>query len=201
MATAAVLSSRVRLSAAVPLVALLAVVSTAAVPGPPARRLSLPVPPTTTTTAPPPSTTTTTTAPPLGSAGDGTESVVRKGDQLEVTLATDVLFEFNSATLAPSATASLAALAPRIASSAAHGVVSIVGHTDSVGADAFNQSLSEARAQAVQAVLAAARPDLQFQVSGRGASEPVAPNQIAGHDNPEGRARNRRVTITFTAPP
>jgi outer membrane protein OmpA-like peptidoglycan-associated protein len=192
--------SRLSLSAAVPLVALLAVVSIAAMPGPPAHRVALPATTTTTTTEPPTSTT-TTTAPLLGAAGNGSESVVRKGDQLEVTLATDVLFEFNSATLAPSATASLAALAPRIPNSAAHGVVSIVGYTDSIGTDAFNQSLSEARAQAVQAVLATARPDLQFQVSGRGANDPVAPNQIAGHDNPDGRARNRRVTITFTAPP
>jgi outer membrane protein OmpA-like peptidoglycan-associated protein len=127
--------------------------------------------------------------------------VVQKGDQLEVTLATDVLFEFNSATLAPAAVASLTALAPRIARSAASGMVTIVGHTDSRGAEAVNQALSEARAQAVQVALAGARPDLQFQISGRGAKEPVAPNDIDGRDNPEGRARNRRVTITFASPP
>ncbi|MEO5680109.1 MAG: OmpA family protein, partial [Acidimicrobiales bacterium] len=95
---------------------------------------------------------------------------------------------------------SLTALAPRLARSATPGVVTIVGHTDGIGTEPANQALSEARAQAVRDVIAAARPDLQFQVSGRGAREPVAPNQVAGRDNPEGRARNRRVEITFAAP-
>lgn len=190
---------RVKPYAAVPVVGLLAVVSTAALPGPPADPHAAPVPATiipTTATTPPPSATSTSDRP--LAAGDA--SVVRKGDQLEVTLATDVLFEFESAALAPSARDSLTALAPRIARSAAPGIVSIVGHTDSVGGGAFNQALSEARAQAVRAVLAAARPDLRFQVSGRGAKQPVAPNQVGGRDNPGGRARNRRVEVTFAAP-
>lgn len=188
--------SAMRPYAAVPVVGLLAVVSTAAMPGP--RPPAPPVRATSTTTPQP--TSTTTTQPPLGAAGDGTASVVRKGDQLEVTLATDVLFEFNSATLAPSARDSLTALAPRLARSVTSGVVTIVGHTDSIGTEAANQALSEARAQAVRDVIAAARPDLRFQVSGRGVREPVAPNQVAGRDNPDGRARNRRVEITFAAP-
>ena len=137
-------TSRVGLSAAVPMMGLLALVSTAALPDPQAAPAPAPVTSTTTTVP----STTTTTEPPL-EPGDEAASVVRRGDQLEVTLATDVLFEFNSATLAPEAVARLTALAPRLARSATPGVVTIVGHTDSIGSEAANQALSEARALAV----------------------------------------------------
>jgi len=186
----------VGLSAAVPVIGLLAVVSTAAMPGPPSGPLPTSTASTTTTTAAP----TTTAEPGLEVGGESGASVIRRGDQLEVTLATDVLFAFGSVTLEPPAVERLTELAPRLARSARLGVVAIVGHTDSIGSEAANQVLSEARAQAVKDVIAAARPDLQFQVSGKGASAPVAPNEIDGRDNPEGRARNRRVEITFAAP-
>jgi outer membrane protein OmpA-like peptidoglycan-associated protein len=67
--------------------------------------------------------------------------------------------------------------------------------------DAHNQTLSEQRATAVQAALepALGRSDLTTDVSGRGSADPVAPNSIDGSDNPDGRAANRRVTITDTA--
>lgn len=135
-----------------------------------------------------------------GSA-DGVETTTRTGDEVEVSLAADVLFEFDSATLTPDAQARLADLAGRIGDNAAAGSLTIVGHTDDVGDDAYNQSLSEQRASAVQAVLepALGRSDLTVDVSGRGASDPVAPNSIDGNDNPDGRAANRRVTITYTA--
>lgn len=135
-----------------------------------------------------------------GSA-DGVETTTRTGDEVEVSLAADVLFEFDSATLTADAQARLADLAGRIGDNAAAGTLTIVGHTDDVGDDAYNQSLSEQRAAAVQAVLepALGRSDLTVDVSGRGSSEPVAPNSIDGNDNPDGRAANRRVTITYTA--
>ena len=70
--------------------------------------------------------------------------------------------------------------------------VEIVGHTDARGADAYNQSLSERRADSVRAYLeskgiAANR----LSASGRGESAPVASN-----DTDEGRAQNRRVELT-----
>ena len=135
-----------------------------------------------------------------GSA-DGVETTTRTGDEVEVNLAADVLFEFDSATLTADAQARLAGLAGRIGDNAAAGSLTIVGHTDDVGDDTYNQSLSEQRAAAVQAVLepALGRSDLTVDVSGRGASDPVAPNAIDGNDNPDGRAANRRVTITYTA--
>ncbi len=132
---------------------------------------------------------------------DGGETTTRTGDTVEVELAADVLFEFDSATLTPEASERIAALAPGIDEAARAGTVAITGHTDDVGDDAYNQALSEQRAESVRGALAAAlgRDDLVFEVTGRGAADPVAPNQINGADNPEGRARNRRVTIVYQA--
>lgn len=132
---------------------------------------------------------------------DGGETVTRSGDTVEVELAADVLFEFDSATLTPDAADRIAALGPDIGAAARAGTVTVTGYTDDVGDDAYNQDLSERRAEAVHAALASAvdRADLAFEVSGRGEADPVAPNQIDGVDNPDGRARNRRVTIRYTA--
>ncbi len=75
--------------------------------------------------------------------------------------------------------------------------VSIVGHTDSHGSDAFNLGLSQRRAQAVQRQLTALHgmDPGRMIVEGRGKNEPMADNATDA-----GRALNRRVTIT-TAPP
>jgi OOP family OmpA-OmpF porin len=65
----------------------------------------------------------------------------------------------------------------------------LIGHTDNQGLKATNQSLSQARAEAVKSYLTGKgiNPDL-MSASGQGADRP-----IAGNDNPEGRARNRRI--------
>jgi OOP family OmpA-OmpF porin len=67
--------------------------------------------------------------------------------------------------------------------------IEVAGHTDSGGSDAANQSLSEARAQAVVNYLSAAgvAPE-RLKSVGYGSSQPVAPN-----DSEEGRAQNRRI--------
>lgn len=86
----------------------------------------------------------------------------------------------------------------------AAGPVGVVGYTDSVGDPAYNQTLSENRAAAVVAAL---QPlvngaPAMLQPSGKGAADPVAPNQNSdGSDNPAGRAQNRRVTISYTVQP
>lgn len=65
----------------------------------------------------------------------------------------------------------------------------VVGHTDNVGKDASNQTLSENRAKSVVAALAKLGvDDFNLKAEGRGASEPVADNKTA-----EGKAKNRRV--------
>ena len=76
--------------------------------------------------------------------------------------------------------------------------VQVHGHTDSISDRAFNQTLSEQRAQTVAGAITQHRPDLQLEVAGFGMDQPVEPNEVNGEDNPEGRALNRRVEIRFS---
>lgn len=80
------------------------------------------------------------------------------------------------------------------------GPIGVVGHTDSRGDAAYNQALSDARARTVagwfgQQVGVRQRA---FEVSGKGETAPIAPNETAsGADDPQGRARNRRVEVVL----
>ena len=80
------------------------------------------------------------------------------------------------------------------------GPITIVGHTDSRGDDAYNLRLSRARAQAV-ADWFGGQVGIRtraFQVSGRGETAPIAANvRPDGSDDPESRARNRRVEVVI----
>ena len=119
--------------------------------------------------------------------------------QVQVTLAADVLFRFDKAALSPRAKARIAEVSERI-SQADPGRVKIDGYTDSKGANGYNLGLSRRRAAAVAAALhrrlGGAGPHLVTR--GHGEADPVAANSRKdGSDNPKGRARNRRVTITF----
>ena len=129
---------------------------------------------------------------------DNSERVEEAPEETSVTLAADVLFEYNEAELTPDANDRLVDLAGQLDELGPR-EVAVAGHTDSDGEDAFNQDLSVRRAQAVEAALAAELgDDFTFTVEGFGETEPVAPNQHEdGSDNPEGRALNRRVEITF----
>ena len=115
-------------------------------------------------------------------------------EQVSIDVAADVLFAFDSADLTPQATATLQAVGADVVARAAGGTVQVIGHTDSEGSDAYNQDLSQRRAQAAAQVLApsAQQVGLQVAAEGRGESEPVADN---GTD--AGRQANRRVTVTF----
>ncbi len=117
--------------------------------------------------------------------------------QIEVTLAADVLFDFDKADLTPAASTRIAQVAQQI-EAMGKGPVDVVGHTDAVGSDSYNADLSLRRATAVSDALQPQALSVTYTVAGRGASEPVAPNtNNDGSDNPAGRALNRRVTITF----
>jgi outer membrane protein OmpA-like peptidoglycan-associated protein len=116
---------------------------------------------------------------------------------IEVTLAADVLFDFDKSDLRAEAASTLHNLADIIRAKA-HGPVGIRGYTDALGKDAYNQRLSEQRAASVKTwlvgheQLAAAR----LATSGFGTRDPVAPNRKPdGSDDPEGRQLNRRVTV------
>lgn len=109
-----------------------------------------------------------------------------------MTMQEDVLFQTDSAELRPGAIEKLRPLAGYLRANP--GVrVAIIGHTDSRGSDAHNQSLSERRAESVRTAfdeMGVTRA--RFRVEGRGESEPVATN-----DTPEGLRLNRRVEVTL----
>jgi outer membrane protein OmpA-like peptidoglycan-associated protein len=118
------------------------------------------------------------------------DRVEREGETLHVALSSDILFDTGKATLQPGAQDKLNEVAgvlnryPRTS-------IEIVGHTDSRGSDAANQTLSERRAGAVRDVLVRDGVSAdRVTTRGAGESRPVATN-----DTPEGRALNRRVEI------
>ena len=122
------------------------------------------------------------------------ESERTEGDDTVVSLASDILFEFGKSDLNTNATTRIAEVVRDLPDGAE---VEVTGHTDSIGTDEFNQTLSEDRAAAVAAVLREERPDVRLTVEGKGPHEPVADNTRGGEDYPEGRAQNRRVEIRF----
>jgi outer membrane protein OmpA-like peptidoglycan-associated protein len=111
----------------------------------------------------------------------------------------DALFDFNQDQLNADAEQTLKALGPLLEQAAKH-PVSIQGHTDAIGTDAYNQGLSERRARSVEEWLAAHNlvKAETAQVEGFGKKKPVAANTNAdGSDNPLGRQKNRRVEIVI----
>ena len=118
--------------------------------------------------------------------------------EVRVELAADVLFEFDKATLHPAATDTLTKAAAIVRDKAA-GAVRIEGHTDSLGNDAYNQKLSERRADAVrQWFVRNGLGGVNFSSRGFGETKPVASNtRPDGSDDPDGRRKNRRVEIVI----
>lgn len=114
-------------------------------------------------------------------------------------LAADTLFAFDRADLSPDAQANLGKVADAIRAGGPGGVV-ITGYTDAKGSPAYNQALSKRRAQAV-ANWMATQVGVRLRrltVTGKGEADPVEANSRPdGSDNPEGRARNRRVEVSI----
>lgn len=121
-----------------------------------------------------------------------TKSVTKTGGG-NVDLDANVLFDYNKATLTSKASAVISAAVDDIVASGKTGLLTITGHTDSDGPESTNQTLSEARAQAVANALKKQLPaTYTFKVIGKGEAEPIASNSTS-----KGRARNRRVSITL----
>ena len=116
-----------------------------------------------------------------------------------ITLEDSVLFDFGSSELRGQASTTLTNLATVIKDSKAP-KVQVQGHTDSVSDDAFNQKLSEQRAQAVSSALKSDGVAADLEAVGYGETKPVAPNENPdGSDNPGGRRLNRRVEVFVPA--
>ena len=118
--------------------------------------------------------------------------------EVRIELAADVLFDFDKATLLPKAEETLTKAAAFVREKAA-GAVRIEGHTDSKGDDAYNQKLSERRAESVRQWFARhGLGGLKLSARGFGETQPVAANtKPDGADDPEGRQKNRRVEIVI----
>ena len=107
----------------------------------------------------------------------------------------DVLFDFNQASLKPGAREKLSKLAGILLAYPGSYHIEVEGHTDAVGSQDYNQRLSEDRAQSVSSYLlrAGIASERVLAVRGFGKLRPVATN-----DTPEGRQMNRRVEIVIT---
>jgi outer membrane protein OmpA-like peptidoglycan-associated protein len=117
--------------------------------------------------------------------------------EVRIELASDVLFDFDSADIRPKARTSLARIAKFIGNNA-KGQVRILGYTDGKGSAEYNQGLSERRAHSVEAWFIGkdGLTHVDFATQGFGMRDPVAPNtKPDGSDDPQGRAKNRRVEI------
>jgi outer membrane protein OmpA-like peptidoglycan-associated protein len=124
-------------------------------------------------------------------AGTGVE-VVRTGDNITLDMPGNVTFAFDSSDL----NAQFYPVLDKVAATLKEydkTVVEVAGHTDSVGSDAYNQTLSEKRANSVAAYLSNQGMQRTRMVTiGAGEGHPVATN-----DTEDGRAQNRRVEITI----
>lgn len=109
-----------------------------------------------------------------------------------MTMQEDVLFRTDSAELRPGAIEKLRPLVGYLRANT--GVrVAIIGHTDSRGTDAYNQALSERRAESVRTAFdSMGVTRARFRVEGHGEAEPVSTNAT-----PEGMRLNRRVEVTL----
>ena len=118
---------------------------------------------------------------------------------ISIDLPADVLFDFDKADLRADAAPSLEKAA-ELVQSYATAPLTVRGHTDGKGTDAYNDALSLRRAEAVARVLYQ-QTTRQAHVEGRGKREPVAPNTTPdGRDDPQGRQLNRRVQILIGVP-
>lgn len=129
-------------------------------------------------------------------------AIIKKNDNISVrdseqgkvlSIASDVLFHFDSAQLSAKAEANLKDIAT-IINEIPEGVVKVVGHTDAKGTDQYNLKLSKSRAQSVAEFLVKRGVDRsRLSPEGHGEKEPIAKNEMNGKDNPDGRQKNRRV--------
>lgn len=119
-------------------------------------------------------------------------SVTRRGDNITLNMPGNVTFATDSSDLSPAFFSVLNSVG-KVLGEFEQTVVEVAGHTDSTGADFYNQSLSERRAGSVSSYLQAQGVIAQRVITvGMGESRPMASNSSAA-----GRQANRRVEITM----
>lgn len=112
------------------------------------------------------------------------------------TLKENLLFDTGKAVVKPSAKDSINQISDILKQYPEDHII-VVGHTDNVGSDAYNQQLSEQRARAVRlAMIERGVPASSVEAIGQGESNPVADNSTAA-----GRSKNRRVELQISIDP
>ena len=122
--------------------------------------------------------------------------------EIRIQVASDILFDFDSANLRPEAKQALHKAA-EIIRKYPGASVRVESNTDAKGSDSYNRKLSERRAESVRLWLMANEGlrDTDFKTVAHGESQPVAANvKPDGSDDPEGRKKNRRVEIVIEKP-
>ncbi len=122
-------------------------------------------------------------------AGTGVD-VIRQGDELLLRMPSGITFAFNSYQVQPQFQTTLNEVAQTLNAYPAT-MIDVLGHTDSVGSDAYNQTLSEQRAQSVANYLVS-RGVNRVRIATRGYGETMP---IADNGSEAGRSSNRRVEI------
>jgi len=121
----------------------------------------------------------------------------REGENIIVTLSGDVLFDFDKTDIRADARPILAQLST-VLQAMDQASLTIIGHTDAKGSDAYNQNLSEKRAEAAKNWLVNSGTHLPISTRGEGKRMPIAANENKdGSDNPTGRQKNRRVEFVI----
>jgi outer membrane protein OmpA-like peptidoglycan-associated protein len=121
-------------------------------------------------------------------------TVQRVGEGIQVTFASGLLYDFDSDVVKPAARQNLAALATSLEKYPKSDIL-ILGHTDSVGTDAYNKTLSVRRADAAAEFLVTRQvARARIGTGGLGEEEPIASNS-----DEAGRQRNRRVEVAIYA--
>lgn len=122
-------------------------------------------------------------------AGTGVD-VVRQGDEIILNMPSAITFAFDRYDVQPQFQTTLSQVAQTL-SAYPSTYIDVYGHTDSVGTDAYNQTLSQNRAGSVAGYLSSQGVNsARVATRGFGESQPVASN-----DTEQGRAANRRVEI------
>ncbi|MEN8205812.1 MAG: OmpA family protein [Pseudomonadota bacterium] len=120
-------------------------------------------------------------------------SVTRNGDNIILNMPGNITFATNSSNISADFYRVLNSVA-LVINEFEKTYVDVYGYTDSTGSEAYNQTLSEARASSVASYLMSQKVIPERVVTrGMGESQPIATN-----DTPEGRSLNRRVEIVLT---
>ncbi len=124
----------------------------------------------------------------------GDAEVIREGEGIVINFKEKVLFGFDQSELASGARNNLDKLS-NVLKKYPETDIRILGHTDAKGTSAYNESLSERRAEAVDSYLRSKGiAPSRITTMGMGESDPIADN-----DSDEGRSLNRRVEFVITA--